>query len=162
METEPSAFLFYKRSNFVTQLPLAYRYTSSHCWAAEVGDRLWRVGFTKFATRMLGEMVDHSFSVSVGALVSPGDVLGSVEGFKALTELYCIAMGEFAGGNPTLVDDVGVISNDPYQSGWIYLLKGDVGANCVDAKGYRSILDATIERILEAQKEDETPNIQLL
>jgi len=158
MAPESPAFLTYKRANFATQLPVAYRYTSSHCWAAQAGNGLWRVGFTKFATRMLGEIVEHSFSVAVGTPVLAGDVLGSVEGFKALTELYCIAEGEFAGGNPALVNDAAAISSDPYQTGWIYMLKGDVGAHCVDAEGYCALLDATIERILEAQKQDETPS----
>ena len=51
--------LHYKRSHFATQLPMAYLYSPSHAWLARMEDGRWRVGLTKFATRMLGEMVDH-------------------------------------------------------------------------------------------------------
>ena len=49
---------FYKRSNFVTHLPVECLYSPSHFWLRKVGDSRWRVGFTKFATRMLGEIVE--------------------------------------------------------------------------------------------------------
>ncbi len=62
--------------------------------AAAVG--LWRVGFTKFATRMLGDFVEHAFEPKVGDPVTVGQTIGWVEGFKALTDLYCVADGTFA------------------------------------------------------------------
>ena len=49
----------------------------------------WRVGFTKFATRMLGELVEADFRVAVGDLVKSGDEIGSVEGFKAASDIFC-------------------------------------------------------------------------
>jgi glycine cleavage system H protein len=104
---------------------------------------------------MLGEMVDHGFELTPQAPVSPGAVVGWVEGFKALTEILCIAQGEFAGGNALLKEDISVISRDPYEAGWIYRVKGEPDAHCTDVEGYRGILDATIDRILEKQKREE-------
>ena len=52
-----SATSFYKRSNFVTHLPVDCLYSPSHFWLREIAPGRWRVGFTKFATRMLGEIV---------------------------------------------------------------------------------------------------------
>ena len=49
---------FYKRSNFVTHLPVDCLYSPSHFWLREIEPGRWRVGFTKFATRMLGEIVE--------------------------------------------------------------------------------------------------------
>src|SRR5947207_12546597 len=94
--------LRYKRSHFVTQLPVDYLYSPSHSWIARQEDGLWRVGFTKFAVRMLGEMVDHGFEAAPKRLVEPGQIIGWVEGFKAISDLFCIARGEFIGGNPEL------------------------------------------------------------
>ena len=48
----------YARAQFVTQLPTEYLYTPRHFWIAEQDDKVWRIGLTKFAARMLGEMVD--------------------------------------------------------------------------------------------------------
>src|SRR5437763_7545931 len=72
METRIPKTLHYKRSRFVTHLPVDYLYSPSHCWIARQEDDLWRVGFTKFAVRMLGDMVDHGFEIEPGALVQPG------------------------------------------------------------------------------------------
>ena len=59
----------YKRSRFSTRLPVQYRYTASHYWLRESEPGIWQVGFTKFATRMLGEMVEFEFKVQPGARI---------------------------------------------------------------------------------------------
>ena len=69
MDSGPIKALHYKRSHFATQLPVEYLYTASHAWIAPLGEGLWRIGLTKFATRMLGEMVDHGFEAQEGAKV---------------------------------------------------------------------------------------------
>ena len=73
----------------------------------------WRVGFTKFATRMLGELVEADFRVAVGDLVKSGDEIGSVEGFKAASDIFCGMEGVFAGGNPVLLEDACIIRTSP-------------------------------------------------
>jgi len=144
--------LFYKRAQFVTHLPTDYLYSPSHAWIArEPQDGVWRVGLTKFATRMLGEMVDHGFEAQDGNAVGPGQIVGWVEGFKAISDLYCIGRGKFAGSNQTLRDKVTLISKDPYGAGWLYRLEGKADKSCVDVHGYRAILDSAIDRILEKQ-----------
>ncbi|MCI0744664.1 MAG: glycine cleavage system protein H [Verrucomicrobia subdivision 3 bacterium] len=150
---EQGKTLFYKRSQFVTHLPVDYLYSPSHAWIAREPDgEHWRVGLTKFATRMLGEMVDHGFELEAGARVDAGQIIGWVEGFKAISDLYCIAAGEFAGGNAMLRENVGLISKDPYGAGWLYRVKGAAAASCVDVQAYRAVLDKTIDKILEKQK----------
>lgn len=144
--------LFYKRAQFVTHLPVDYVYTSSHAWAAREGNGgQWRVGLTKFATRMLGEMVDHGFEVQPGDGVQPGQIIGWVEGFKAISDLYCIARGKFAGSNESLREKVTLISKDPYGAGWLYRVDGEADKSCVDVHGYRAVLDSAIDKILEKQ-----------
>lgn len=148
--------MHYKRSHFATQLPVSYLYTSSHAWIAEQGNGVWRVGLTKFATRMLGEMVDHGFEIEEGAKVQPGQIVGWVEGFKAISDLFCIATGRFRGGNAALRGNVKLISKDPYAAGWLYAVEGTPDPNCVDVEAYRAILDKTIDRMLEKQKTEST------
>ena len=145
----PETTLLYKRAHFTTHLPVAYRYTPAHFWLAQEEGGLLRVGLTKFATRMLGEMVDHHFDAVPGAPVSPGLVIGWIEGFKALTELFCVATGEFAEANPALSQDITLISRDPYGAGWLYRVRGTFDAACVDVEGYRALLDATLDGLLE-------------
>jgi len=151
----PGGTVFYKRSNFVAHLPASYLYSPSHLWIAAAGEGLWRVGYTKFATRMLGEMVDHQFEKQVGDAVKPGEILGSVEGFKAISDVYCIAEGKFAGGNPVLREKIELIGEDPFGEGWLYAVEGAPDARCMEVESYRQLLDTTIDRILEKQKTEE-------
>jgi glycine cleavage system H protein len=147
--------LFYKRVQFVTHLPMGYLYSQSHAWVAREDDgEHWRVGLTKFATRMLGEMVDHGFEVRPGEAVEPGQIVGWVEGFKAISDVYCIARGKFAGSNPALTEKVTLISKDPYGAGWLYRVKGQADSACFDVHGYRAVLDSAIDRILAKQEQE--------
>ena len=148
---------FYKRSNFVTHLPAECLYSPSHFWLAEMEGGRWRVGFTKFATRMLGEMVEVQWEKRAGDEVSSGEIIGSIEGFKAISDLYCAAEGIFAGGNPVLASRIELVSEEPYGQGWLYEVAGQPDAKCLDLAGYRALLDTTIDRILEKQQHDEAP-----
>ncbi len=151
MDTPPPAVLPYQRARFTTDLPLACRYSASHAWMAQVDKAQWRVGLTKFATRMLGEMVDHGFSLAPGAPVRAGQIVGWIEGFNAISDLYCIANGEFAEGNPLLQDKLSLVHTDPYGAGWLYLVKGTPDPACMDAAEYARLLDKTIDQILQKQ-----------
>ena len=139
-------------SSAVEQLPVDYRYAPSHAWAGPAGDGRWRVGLTKFATRMLGEMVDHGFEVEAGTAVAPGQIVGWVEGFKAISDLFCIGAGEFLGRNEALKENIKLISKEPYTSGWLYEIQGQLDEKCMDVEAYRDLLDKTIDRILAQQK----------
>ncbi len=144
----PSSFVSYQQSRFSTRLPAEHLYTSSHYWIAKYQDsHVWRVGFTQFATRMLGELVECEFDVQVGEKIQAGQVIGWVEGFKAASDLYCVMTGEFEGGNPDLKENACVIRSDPYGQGWLYQAKGKPDPQSVDVQGYVHILDETIERL---------------
>jgi glycine cleavage system H protein len=143
--------VFYKRSTFVTHLPLGALYSPSHYWLLNEGGGIWRVGFTKFATRMLGELVDHQFEKQSGAALQSGEIVGSVEGFKAISDLYSPLQGTFLGGNPALAQDPESIGRDPYGEGWLFRADGEPDPRCGDVESYRALLDATIDRMLEKE-----------
>lgn len=151
MENPRPKTLHYKRSYFVTQLPLDFLYSPAHSWIARQPDGTFRVGLTKFASRMLGDMVDHGFELEPGAAVEFGQIIGWVEGFKAISDLYCVANGEFAGGNPLLKDKIAAVNKDPYGAGWLYQIRGAPDANCLDVHAYARYLDKAIDKILEKQ-----------
>ncbi|MBC8324111.1 MAG: glycine cleavage system protein H [Verrucomicrobia subdivision 3 bacterium] len=147
--------LLFKRVHFATRLPVDCVYSPSHFWARETGEGVWRVGFTKFATRMLGEMVDHGFEVKAGAPIEPGQILGWVEGFKAISDVYGFCAGELIGTNPALQTNIALINKKPYANGWLYEARGTLDNKCVDAEGYAAILNQTIDKMLEQQKAGE-------
>ena len=151
MEADLPEAAAYRRANFSTRLPVDYLYSPSHFWLAQRADGIWRVGFTRFATRMLGEMVDHEFQTEMGSTIRPGQILGWIEGFKAISDLFCAGEGHFRGGNPDLVDQITLVNKDPYGAGWLYELDGQPDARCVDVRGYQAVLDRTIDQLLEKQ-----------
>lgn len=144
--------VFYKRATFVTHLPKTYLFSPSHYWLAPEENGVWRVGFTKFATRMLGELVDHQFEKSGGDAVASGEIIGSVEGFKAISDLYSPMDGRFIESNAALVQEVDLIGREPYGDGWLFRIEGTPDSRCSDVESYRQLLDATIDRMLEKQQ----------
>lgn len=153
METPKRKTLFYKRATFVTHLPVEYLYSPAHTWISVEPDGVLRAGLTKFAVRMLGDSVDHGFDTAEGSEVRPGQILGWIEGFKAISDLYCAASGVFLGGNPALTRQVRLAHEKPYDEGWLYAVRGTPDERCLDVAGYRALLDSTIDRILSQQKQ---------
>jgi glycine cleavage system H protein len=141
--------LYYKRSRFSTRLPWDRLYTASHFWVLEVSPGVWRVGLTKFAARMLGDVVDIELEVPDGSAIEIGQTIGSLEGFKARTELYSVMSGRFAGANPALADSLDPLDSDRYGAGWLYAVEGTPDPDARDAGAYAAVLDATIDRMRE-------------
>jgi glycine cleavage system H protein len=147
--------VLYKRATFVTHLPVEHLYTPSHNWLSRVGEGEWRVGYTKFALRMLGELVDVKVEAKAGAAVEVGDVIGSIEGFKAISDIYCVGRGRFVTGNSGLTSGLEYVSEKPYDEGWIYQFAGEPDGRAMSLEGYRALLDETIDRILQKQRQQE-------
>lgn len=143
----------FRHATFTARFPVDYRYAPSHFWMAPVdaagpdGLRTWRVGFTKFATRMLGELVEMTLDVAAGGRVAPGDRLGTVEGFKAVSDLFCVMDGSFAGGNEALGGGGCLTHSDPYGAGWLYEVRGEPEPGHLDVHGYVALLTETIDRL---------------
>ena len=138
----------YRRARFFTRLPVGHRYVKSHYWLKEEEPGVWRVGFTRFATRMLGDFVEMGWEVKPGTQVEVGQAIGWVEGFKALSELYSVMEGEFLGGNPAIDEDTTLVDKDGYRSGWLYRVRGEP-EETLDVHGYIQFLDETIDRVKE-------------
>jgi glycine cleavage system H protein len=156
MSPDPLACVPFRRARFSTRLPPDRQYTASHFWVARVeappeappdAGAAYRVGFTQFATRMLGDLVEHEFEVKTGNALRVGQVIGWIEGFKAASDLYSVIEGAFVGGNPALAHDINLIDADPYGAGWLYEARGAPEPGCVDVDGYVAILNATIDKI---------------
>jgi glycine cleavage system H protein len=131
-------------------------YSPSHFWLRRMEGGRWRIGFTKFATRMLGEIVDVQFEKKPGNAVASGEIIGSIEGFKAISDIYCVANGCFVTSNAQLAEDIEKIGKDPYNTGWLYEIDGQPDEKCRDLESYRALLDATIDRMLAKPSNTET------
>ena len=140
--------LKYKRSRFTARLPTDRLYSPSHYWLKQLDDGQWRIGFTRFAKRMLGDIVEFQFEAKSGQAVSIGQHIGWVEAFKAVSDIYCVIEGTFEGGNAALAADPTLVDEDPHNAGWLYAARGTPDPRCVDAQGYAAMLDAHIDKML--------------
>ncbi len=148
--------IHYKRSRFSTRLRGDRFYTAGHYWLRREESDLWRVGLTKFAIRMLGEPVEAGFEVQPGSPIETGQVIGWIEGFKAVTDLFAPFAGRFEGANPALETDIARVRTDPYGEGWLCAVRGTPGPECLDVQGYVGVLDATIDKMLGKRHESDT------
>ena len=151
--TQPQE-LYYRRLLFRTRLLGDRLYTPSHFWVQQQTDGAWRVGLTKFASRMLGDVVEIAFEARPGEPIEVGQTIGSFEGFKALSELYSVGAGTFGASNPLLVDRIAVVDDDRYRRGWLYEFTGTPDPGSMDMHRYAELLDETIDRMRERQRED--------
>ena len=149
----PPAEIPYNRSRFSTRLLEDRLYTAGHSWLEREDEEVWRVGFTKFAVRMLGEIVELGFETEPGTTVETGQVIGWLEGFKAVTDMYSPLAGRFEGFNPAVDEQAALLSNDPYRRGWLFRVRGQPGDDCLDVHGYMALLDTTIDKMLGRRHE---------
>ena len=94
---------------------------------------------------MLGEVVEFGFDVPDGAPVKTADVIGFIEGFKAVSELFCVADGTFAGANAAARENPALIWAKPHDEGWLYEVEGRPDPESLDVAGYSAFLDQTID-----------------
>ena len=96
--------------------PTDRRYSKEHEWIAVEGDRA-RLGITDFAQQELGDIVYVELP-DEGREVSVGDVLGTVESVKAVSEIYAPISGRVAERNEKLDEQPETLNSDPHGDGW--------------------------------------------
>ena len=144
----------YRRSKFVTDLPIERRYTASHYWLAEEANGVWRVGFTKFAAWLLGDLVEYEFKVTAGAAIAASQEIGWVEGLKSLTAIHSVVEGEFLNSGDGISADITLVDSDSYERGWLYRARGTATADTVDVHGYIGILDEAVDAAIRNRREE--------
>jgi glycine cleavage system H protein len=103
---------------------------------------------------MLGELVEMVLEVKPGQTVAGGDRLGTVEGFKAVSDLFCVVDGMLAAANPALTTEACLTHSDPYGTGWLYAVQGTPTPGHLDVHGYIALLTETIDRLQASRYSD--------
>ena len=93
------------------------RYSKEHEWVLAAGG-LATIGITDFAQSELGDIVFVELP-EVGRKVAIGDVLGTIESVKAVSEIYAPVSGAVREVNATLTDAPESVNRDPHGAGWI-------------------------------------------
>ena len=117
------------------------RYTSEHEWIRVEGDEAF-VGITDYAQSELGEIVFIDVP-TIGETVAQGEVFGSVEAVKTVSDLNMPVTGEVLEVNGALDAQPELVNNDPYGDGWIIRIAIKDAAeldSLMDAKAYEASL----------------------
>ena len=115
-------------------VPANLKYTKEHEWVRIEGEFTF-VGITDYAQSELGEIVFVEVE-TVGESLSVGDVFGSVEAVKTVSDLFLPVSGEILEFNEKLEDAPELVNNDPYGDGWM------VKVAFIDAKEVDELLSA--------------------
>ena len=106
-------------------LPDDIRYTDEHEWARITGD-IARIGVSDYAQDQLGDIVFVELP-AVGDTIARGEVFGTLESVKAVSELYLPLSGEVVAVNTVLTDAPELINQDPYAAWIIEVRPTDAG-----------------------------------
>ncbi len=123
-------------------IPENLKYTEEHEWLKIEGD-VALVGITDFAQSELGDIVYVEVE-TVGETLDKGEVFGTVEAVKTVSDIYMPISGEIIEKNEKLDDAPELINQDPYGEGWIIKIKmsnPDEVNDLLDAEGYKAIIE---------------------
>jgi glycine cleavage system H protein len=101
--------------------PDSLRYTKDHEWVKIEGDEA-TVGITDFAQRELGDIVYVEIE-TVGKELNAGEVFGTVEAVKTVSDLFLPLTGTVTEVNPGLNNNPEAVNSDPYGEGWMIKMK---------------------------------------
>lgn len=122
-------------------IPADLKYTKDHEWVKIEGD-VATVGITDFAQGELGDIVFVDVD-TIGDDVEEGEVFGSVEAVKTVSDLFMPLTGEVMEFNEELEDSPELVNEDPYGKGWMIKIKMAADANVeelLSADDYKAIL----------------------
>jgi glycine cleavage system H protein len=122
-------------------IPTDLRYTRDHEWVRIEGDTA-TVGITDFAQGELGDIVFVEVG-TVGDAVGAGEVFGTIEAVKTVSDLYMPVEGEVLEFNSALDASPDAVNSDPYGAGWIVRVRLAEGADLsglLDAAEYTASL----------------------
>ena len=98
-------------------VPANLKYTKEHEWIRVEGNEAF-VGITDFAQSELGEIVFVEVE-TVGETLSEGEVFGTVEAVKTVSDLYLPVDAKVLEFNQELEDAPELVNDDPYGKGWM-------------------------------------------
>lgn len=138
------------------QYPNDLLYTKDHEWARVDGKSgtgtapatmTATIGVTRFAVEQLGDVTQVDLPKE-GENVKQGEIFGSVESVKAVSDLFAPLTGKVVKVNSPLAESPEYVNEEPYEEGWmiqIEMAKPDEAKELMDAEAYQEFLKETAE-----------------
>ena len=109
--------------------PVELKYTKDHEWIRIEGD-IAVVGITEFAQRELGDIVYVDIN-TIGSEVSEGEIFGTIEAVKTVSDLFMPLTGTVLEVNAALDANPEMVNQAPYTDGW--MVKISLNSSAIDA-----------------------------
>ena len=120
--------------------PADLKYTKEHEWLRVEGNT-GVIGITDFAQQQLGDVVYVELP-ELGSKMTAGQVFGTIESVKAVSELFAPVSGEVVETNGSLKDRPDHVNSKPHET-WMVKVKmtnsGDL-ASLMDAGAYEALI----------------------
>jgi glycine cleavage system H protein len=120
--------------------PADLKYTKEHEWI-RVDGNTGTIGITDFAQQQLGDVVYVELP-DLGSTLTAGQVFGTIESVKAVSELFAPVSGEVTETNGSLKDRPDAVNSKPHET-WMVKVKlansGEV-ASLMDARAYEALI----------------------
>jgi glycine cleavage system H protein len=120
--------------------PVELKYTKDHEWVKIDGD-IATIGVTDFAQKELGDIVYVEVE-TIGETIEAGEVFGTVEAVKTVSDLFMPVTGEVLEFNGELESSPELVNDAPYTEGWMVKVKitGALPADLLDAASYKDLI----------------------
>ncbi|RQP13835.1 MAG: glycine cleavage system protein GcvH [Chryseobacterium sp.] len=121
--------------------PSELKYTKDHEWVKIEGN-VATVGITQYAQGELGDIVFVDVD-TVDDDLSAGEIFGSVEAVKTVSDLFLPLSGKVIEFNEALEDEPELLNSDPYGKGWIIKIEMADDADqseLLSAEDYQAII----------------------
>ena len=116
-------------------------YTSEHEWVKIEGNTA-TIGITDFAQGELGDIIFLEFP-DLDAVFNVGDIFGTIEAVKTVSDLYMPLEGKIVEVNNILNDNPEKVNEDPYGKGWmvkIIIDENTIKNQLLDSKKYNQLI----------------------
>ena len=122
-------------------IPSTLKYTKDHEWVRVEGEEAY-VGVTDFAQGELGDIVYVEIE-TVGDEVAQGEVFGTIEAVKTVSDLFMPVSGTVLEFNEEIESAPELVNEDPYEKGWMVKIAIKDTAQLdelLDAEAYQEVI----------------------
>jgi glycine cleavage system H protein len=125
-------------------IPENLKYTQDHEWVLiNEDENSALVGITDFAQQELGDIVYIEIETQ-GEEIAKGEIFGTVEAVKTVSDLFMPLSGTISEVNPDLEGSPEAVNDDPYGTGWMIRieLKDEDRSGLIDHRQYSELIGA--------------------
>ncbi len=122
-------------------VPQNLKYTKDHEWIRFEGETAI-IGITDYAQTQLGDIVFVEIE-TIDNELSKGEVFGTIEAVKTVSDLFMPVAGTVLEVNPALESSPEIVNSDPYNQGWmikISVSEPDANNDLLTAEQYDTLI----------------------